>query len=132
MYKISVPAKKSDLSVKAVRYYGNIGLVSRADRSQSGYRLHTDNDIAKLAFVGRSRRYSFSISQCRELLDLYEDERQPTVVVKYITLAKIAEIDCTLSELQELRDELQLLLENCRGDARPNCPIIDRLAAGSE
>ena len=128
MYKISDAAKKSGLSVKKVRYYGNIGLVSPADRSQSGYRLYTGNDVAKLAFVGRARRYSFSISQCRELLDLYEDEHRPSAVVKQMTLEKIAEINCKLGELQKLRDELELLAKNCRGDTRPDCSIINKLA----
>ena len=125
---IGKAAKLSNLTVKTVRYYGDIGLVTPAGRSDSGYRLYTDPDIAKLSFVGRARRYSFSIDQCRELLDLYEDEQRPSSVVKKITLEKIAEIDSRLHELQELRDELQHLAGSCHGDSRPDCPIIGKLS----
>jgi len=121
----------ANLPVKTVRYYGNIGLVVPAGRSESGYRLYTDPDVAKLSFVGRARRYSFSINQCRELLDLYEDEQRPSSIVKQITIEKIAEIDCKLGELKEMRDELQHLAGNCHGDSRPDCPIIGKLSNGS-
>jgi MerR family copper efflux transcriptional regulator len=131
LYKISEAAIRANLPVKTVRYYGDIGLVTPAGRSDSGYRLYTDPDIAKLSFVGRARRYSFSIDQCRELLDLYEDEQRPSSVVKQITLEKIAEIDSRLHELQELRDELQHLAGSCHGDSRPDCPIIGKLSNGS-
>ncbi len=131
MYKISEAAKMANLPVKTVRYYGNIGLVVPAGRSESGYRLYTDPDVAKLSFVGRARRYSFSINQCRELLDLYEDEQRPSSIVKQITIEKIAEIDCKLGELKEMRDELQHLAGNCHGDSRPDCPIIGKLSNGN-
>ena len=121
----------ANLPVKTVRYYGNIGLVVPAGRSESGYRLYTDPDVAKLSFVGRARRYSFSINQCRELLDLYEDEQRPSSIVKQITIEKIAEIDCKLGELKEMRDELQHLAGNCHGDSRPDCPIIGKLSNGN-
>ena len=121
----------ANLPVKTVRYYGNIGLVVPAGRSESGYRLYTDPDVAKLSFVGRARRYSFSINQCRELLNLYEDEQRPSSIVKQITIEKIAEIDCKLGELKEMRDELQHLAGNCHGDSRPDCPIIGKLSDGN-
>ena len=105
MYKISDAAKRADLTVKTVRYYADIGLVEPAGRSGSGYRLYAEPDIAKLGFVGRARRYRFSIDQCRDLLSLYEDDQRPSAEVKRITLEKIAEIDWKLAELQALRDE---------------------------
>lgn len=128
MYKISDAAKRADLTVKTVRYYADIGLVEPAGRSGSGYRLYAEPDIAKLGFVGRARRYSFSIQQCRELLSLYGDDQRPSAEVKRITLEKIDEIDWRLAELQALRDELQNLAGSCQGNSRPDCPIINKLA----
>lgn len=132
MYKISDAAKRADLTVKTVRYYADIGLVEPAGRSGSGYRLYAESDIAKLGFVGRARRYSFSIDQCRDLLSLYEDDQRPSAEVKRITLEKIAEIDWKLAELQALRDELQHLADSCHGNSRPDCPIIGKLAFGAD
>ena len=130
MYKISDAARRAALTVKTVRYYADIGLVKPAGRSAAGYRLYAESDIAKLGFIGRARRYSFSIEQCRDLLSLYEDDQRPSAEVKRITLEKIAEIDRKLSDLQKLRDELSHLAGNCHGDSRPDCPIICNLASG--
>ena len=113
MFKISDAARRAALTVKTVRYYADIGLVKPAGRSAAGYRLYADSDLAKLGFIGRARRYSFSIDQCRDLLSLYEDDQRPSAEVKRITLEKIAEIDRKLGELQELRDELRHLAGSC-------------------
>ena len=43
-------------------------------------------------------------------------------------MARIAEIDRKLAELQSLRDTLGHLAETCHGDHRPDCPILDDLA----
>ncbi|MEK9717559.1 MAG: MerR family DNA-binding protein, partial [Candidatus Puniceispirillum sp.] len=94
----------------------------------SGYRLYSRSDIAKLEFVGRARRYSFSIDQCRDLIGLYDDAQRPSAEVKRITLEKVAEIDAKLAELGKLRDELLHLAQSCHGDSRPDCPILGRLA----
>ena len=130
MYKISDAARRAVLTVKTVRYYADIGLVKPSGRSAAGYRLYAESDIAKLGFIGRARRYSFSIEQCRDLLSLYEDDQRPSAEVKRITIEKIAEIDRKLGELKELRDELSHLAGNCHGDSRPDCPIIGNLASG--
>ena len=129
MYKISDAARRAALTVKTVRYYADIDLVKPEGRSAAGYRLYEEADIAKLGFIGRERRYSFSIEQCRELLSLYEDDQRPSAEVKRITLEKIDEIDSKLVDLQELRDELSRLAGNCHGDSRPDCPIIGNLAS---
>ncbi|MEK9911745.1 MAG: MerR family transcriptional regulator [Candidatus Puniceispirillum sp.] len=121
MYKISQAAKSAGLPVKTVRYYANIGLVKPSSRSDAGYRLYSPLDIAKLEFIGRARRFSFSIEQCRDLLGLYENRARPSAEVKRITLEKVA-------ELHTLRDTLLGLAESCHGDSRPDCPIIGALA----
>lgn len=128
MERISTAAAAAGLSVKTARYYADIGLVVPTERSASGYRLYSRSDIAKLEFVGRARRYSFSIDQCRDLIGLYDDAQRPSAEVKRITLEKVAEIDAKLAELGKLRDELLHLAQSCHGDSRPDCPILGRLA----
>jgi len=126
--KISQAAAASGLTVKTVRYYANIGLVSPTIDTATGYRLYDTNDIAKLKFVGTARRFDFSIDDCRELLALYEDKDRPSRDVKKIAMNKIADIDRRLGELRRLKSELAALAQACDGDDRPYCPIIDGLA----
>jgi len=71
--KIGEAAKLSGLTVKTVRYYADIDIIVPQRNSITGYRDFSGEDIAKLQFVGRARKFNFSIQECRELLSLYED-----------------------------------------------------------
>ena len=81
-----------------------------------------------MRLVGKARKFNFSIDECRELLSLYENKSRPSKDVKKLTLEKISQIDEKLKQLQNLKDELSYLADNCHGDDRPNCPILDALS----
>ena len=121
-------AKLSNLTIKAGRYYANIGLVKPQQNITTGYRDYTDDEVAKLKFIGKARKFDFSIDECRELLSLYEDKNRTSKEVKKITLEKISQIDSKLRDLNGLKKELSFLANNCQGDDRPNCPILEELS----
>ena len=125
---IGKAAKLSNLTTKAVRYYANIGLVKPQQNLTTGYRDYTDGEVAKLKFIGKARKFDFSIDECRELLSLYEDKNRTSKEVKKITLEKISQIDNKLKDLNGLKEELSFLANNCHGDDRPNCPILEELS----
>ena len=122
---IGKASKLSELTVKTVRYYANIDLVKPKQSSLTGYREYGEEDVLKLKFIGKARKFNFSINECRVLLSLYENQNRPSKEVKKITLEKVSEIDKKLNELKNLRDELNYLANNCNGDDRPNCPILE-------
>ena len=124
---ISEAAKSSGLPVKTVRYYADIGLVEAASRSQAGYRIYNDAAVRRLSFIRRARTFDFSVAECRELLDLYQDQGRTSAEVKKIASKRLEEIEIKQRELQALRDDLAHLVKACRGDDRPDCPIIDFL-----
>ena len=126
--QIGEAARRAGLTVKTVRYYANIGMVTPRQDVDTGYRIYDEDDVAKLQFVGKARRFDFSIGECRELLGLYEDRNRPSREVKAMTMKKVREIDSRLAELQSLRDELSSLAASCDGDQRPDCPILNALS----
>ena len=121
-------AKLSNLTIKAVRYYDNVGLVKPIQNISTGYRDYTEEEVAKLKFIGKARKFDFSINECKELLSLYEDKNRTSKEVKKITLEKISQIDIKLKDLNDLRKELSFLASNCNGDDRPHCPILEELS----
>lgn len=129
---IGAAAKASGLPVKTVRYYADIGLVIPEGRSESGYRQYTSPELNKLIFARRARAFGFSIEATRELLSLYEDRNRSSADVKRIAQGRLADIEAKMQELQALRDELSHLVSACRGDARPDCPIISGFASGKD
>ncbi len=107
---IGKAAKLSNLTVKTVRYYADIGLVS------------------PLQFISKARKFNFSIQECEELLSLYSNKNRSSKEVKALTLEKISEIDVKLLELKDLKNQLSFLANNCKGNDRPDCPILDALS----
>ena len=127
---IGEAARKSGFSVKTVRYYDEINLIKPIKNKATNYRHYTRADLAKLQFIGTARHFNFSIKECKELLSLYENQNRSSKEVRELTLTKIAEIDVKLNELEKLREQLSHLVNCCKGNERPECPIIDELAAG--
>ena len=128
MLNIGDAAKAAGLPTKTVRYYADEKLVLPSGRSDGGYRLYGEMEVGKLVFVRRARAFGFSIDECRELLSLYEDKNRPSAEVKRIAQKRLAEIEGKLRDLQKLHDELSHLVEACRGDHRPDCPILKDFA----
>lgn len=127
---IGTVAERSGLPAKTIRYYEDIGLL-KPGRSDNGYRDYSAADLHKLRFLQRSRSLGFSVEECRQLLSLYDDKERESADVKAIATAKLAEIDRKLDELEGLRDMLRHLVATCHGDDRPDCPIIEGLAGGT-
>ena len=124
---IGKAAKLTDLTVKTVRYYADIGIIVPQKDHNTGYRDFSNEDVAKLQFIRKARKFDFSIGECRELLALYQDKNRPSRDVKALTLEKISEIDEKLTDLKNLRQQLNKLATSCQGNDRPNCPILDAL-----
>ena len=125
---IGKAAQLSNLTVKTLRYYANIGLVRPQQNISSGYREYTNDEILKLKFIGKARKFDFSINECSELLSLYENKNRSSKEVKRITLEKISQIDSKLKDLKDLKAELSYLAENCSGNNKPDCPILDEIS----
>ncbi|RYH06003.1 Cu(I)-responsive transcriptional regulator [Tropicimonas sp. IMCC6043] len=120
-------ARLSGLPAKTIRYYEDIGLVSPL-RSTNGYRSFRESDLHKLAFLNRARSLGFTIDDCRNLLQLYEDNSRASADVKQIAMEHLIHIDAKIDELIEMKKTLTHLVHECAGDHRPDCPILEDLA----
>ncbi len=121
-------SERSGVPAKTIRYYEDIGLV-RPLRNDNGYRAFRDPDLHKLRFLGRARSLGFSIENCRMLLALYEDETRESAQVKEVAEVHLDEIDEKIAQLRAMRATLAELVSACRGDDRPDCPILSDLSS---
>lgn len=125
--KIGQASDLSGLPAKTIRYYEDIGLV-RSDRQDNGYRDYGAQEIHKLRFIQRARSLGFTVEQCRTLLSLYDNPDRTSADVRSLARAHLEEIELKIQELAGMRDTLSQLVESCRGDHRPDCPILTDLA----
>ncbi|WP_250434870.1 Cu(I)-responsive transcriptional regulator [Caballeronia sp. ATUFL_F2_KS9A] len=125
---IGEAARASGVTAKMIRYYESVGLLNPVGRTSSGYRVYGDHEVHALRFVRQARRLGFLVDDIRKLLALWQDRSRASAEVKSIALEHVAELDRRIAELTEIRDTLSHLANHCHGDARPDCPILDKLA----
>ncbi len=71
--QIGEVAERTGLSVRTIRFYEESDLVSPSARSQGGFRLYTDDDVARLQLIRRLKPLDFSIEEMREVLLLLDE-----------------------------------------------------------
>lgn len=129
---ISFVAERSGVSAKTIRYYESIGLIPSADRRANGYRAYDVTDVNTLQFIRRARSLGFSVDEIRSLLDLWQDGKPVGIKVKALAMQHLRELDQKIDDLQSMRQTLADLVERCRGNDRPDCPILDDLARNAD
>ncbi|GAB3247272.1 MerR family transcriptional regulator [Kineosporia babensis] len=70
-------AERVGLSLRTIRYYEEIGLIAPSARSQGGFRLYLEADVARLQLVKDMKPLGFSLDEMRDLLgvlDKLDDE----------------------------------------------------------
>ncbi len=125
---IGQAAKATGISAKMIRYYESIGLISPAQRTESGYRVYGENDVHALRFINRARDLGFSVEQMQDLLALWRDRTRASADVKRIALEHVTVLEEKARALRAMSETLKHLAANCHGDDRPDCPIIDEFA----
>jgi Cu(I)-responsive transcriptional regulator len=125
---IGQAAKSSAVSAKMIRHYESIGLLPKAQRTQSGYRLYDESDVHTLRFIQRARSLGFPLETIRTLLALWRNRRRSSAQVKDLAERHVADLERKITEMQAMVRSLKHLAHNCHGDERPDCPILDDLA----
>ena len=127
---IGVAARRAGISARMVRHYESLGLISGVARTDSGYRQYTEADVHALHFIRRSRDLGFSMEEIAELLGLWHDRSRASSQVKRIAQQHIDDLSERIAQMQAMQRSLQTLVSCCKGNDRPDCPILDDLAAG--
>ncbi|MEU9503075.1 MerR family transcriptional regulator [Streptomyces sp. NPDC048196] len=66
--QIGEVAERTELSLRTIRHYEETGLVIPSARSQGGFRLYTESDVARLMVIRRMKPLGFTLDEMRELL----------------------------------------------------------------
>jgi DNA-binding transcriptional MerR regulator len=104
-FTIGQLAAAAGVHVETVRYYERRGLLDPPERTASGYRQYTADDLWRLQLVGRGKQLGFTLAELAELL---RDARTAEAVLA-AARAKLAEVDRRQHELAQVRDRLEHL-----------------------
>ena len=127
---IGQASERSGISPKMIRYYEQIGLLDTAKRSNSGYRIYSNQDIKNLCFLRQARDLGFSSKQMKELLNLWKNTDRQSADVKKLTLTHIETLNRKIAQLQDMVSLLQVSADHCSGNENAECAILEDLEQG--
>src|SRR6266478_3599238 len=111
--QIGQVAQKTGLSVDAIRFYEKQGLVPRPARTQGGYRLYRQPEIADLQFIQKAQQLGFSLKEIQELFSIQRHPQETCVHVRNLIAQKLAVVRGKIEELQTLEAALITSLKQC-------------------
>jgi MerR family copper efflux transcriptional regulator len=128
---IGEAARISGITAKMIRYYESVELIPPAGRTEAGSRTYNQRDVDTLRFIRRARGFGVSMNRVKLLVGLWQDKERPSREVKAIALRQVADLNAKIVELSAMKDALAELARACRGDNRPDCPILRDLEGAS-
>jgi DNA-binding transcriptional MerR regulator len=115
-------ARRGGLSVKAIRYYEDIGILPAAARTAGGYRDYDDDVLARLEFVRAAQAVGLTLGEIREVIAFRERGEVPCGHVLDLILHHAQDVDRRVGELTRLRADLERLARRALTLDPANCP----------
>lgn len=107
LLKIGELAKRTGLTIRALRHYDEIGVLTPSGRSEGGYRLYDRNDVAKLYRIQVLRRLDISLAEIQKILSAGA-ATLPAVIAQQISFLKrqIQQATALQTHLMNLQGQL--------------------------
>ena len=120
-YTISDLAKEFDLTTRAMRFYEDMGLLQPQRTGPGGRnRLYSARDRTRLKLTLRAKRLGLSLSEAREIIDMYDSPRDTgPQLEKFLAILaqhrqqleeQMADLQANLDEVKEHEKEARALL----------------------
>jgi MerR family mercuric resistance operon transcriptional regulator len=131
--KIGEVARRTGLTVEAIRFYERQGLIEEPPRSRSRYRDYPEEVVSRLDFIQRSKELGFSLREVGELLALRDRPDARSSDVKERAGAKVREIERKIRALRGMKTSLSRLARACDGEGPTRaCAILTAIETGNE
>ena len=103
-------AARTDLSVRSLRHWEEVGLLTPSGRTDGGFRLYTDGDVEKILAIRRMKPLGFSLDEMKDALAHLEALREPDARADVRERA-LAHLSAVRAEAGERRQKLVRQLE---------------------
>ena len=117
-------AKRTALSVEAIRFYEKRELLPKAARTRGRFRLYTHDDVTRVRFIRQMQGLGFSLREIKQLVDLRSRNLEVCEAVRALLQEKLSEVRVKIGELETLESELTADLRKCDQElqSRQHCP----------
>jgi MerR family transcriptional regulator, copper efflux regulator len=107
LLQIGQVAERTGLSLRTIRFYEENGLVRPTSRTEGGFRLYSEDDVARLEVIKRMKPLGFSLEEMQELLTLLarltSTPEDPVLAARLRTFHEAA-----TARVRALRDQLAI------------------------
>ena len=114
LLKVGELAKRTGLTVRTLHHYDEIGLLAPSGRSDSGYRLYSRDDVARLHGIQALRHLGLPLKDIAQLLD--GAGAGPHAIIDQ----QIRALDQEIAQASELRGRLSLMREGLVVGTQPD------------
>lgn len=111
--QIGQVAQRTELSIRTVRHYDDVGLVTPSARSAGGFRLYTEADVERLLVIRRMKPLDFTLAEMKQLLE---------------SLDTLVDADATEDDLSSAA----AFVRECHTKAEESCRTLRRQLAYAE
>ena len=133
--RIGELSARHGLSTATVRYYESLGLLGEAERSESGYRLFTSDDEARLRFILRAKALDLSLDEIRSLLDAWDlgSCQEARTTLRHLVAHKIREARTRAQEAEAFAVQLGHVYDRLgdRPETDGDCRCIPELPSAA-
>jgi len=128
-------AKRTSLSVEAIRFYEKRELLPPPARSSGRFRLYSPDDVARVRFIQQMQGLGFSLQEIKQLVRLRVHQVESCELVRDLLQEKLTVVRARVAKLQSLESELVADLNKCdeelehrHGHPPCACPVLSDAA----
>ena len=121
-------AAATGTKVNTIRFYEDIGLMPKAERTTSGRRTYRESDQLRLTFIRRGRALGFSVDEIRSLIELSAKPDGDCTRAAEIARHHIRGIEKRIAGLTKARAALETAADDCECGRVAECRIIEAIA----
>jgi DNA-binding transcriptional MerR regulator len=128
---IGTIAKQAGVPIKTIRYYEDVGLLPKATRTASGYRLYSPDAVDRLQSIKKAQSLGLRLEDTKDILELADRGRCPCGHVQHLLKVRLQELNRKIADLHLIQRRVaSAIRRGCPPRFRPHgkavCPTIDR------
>ena len=130
LMKIGELSQESGISLKAIRYYEELGLIKADKRTEGGFHLFSKSILPRLKFIKQAQNLGFRLQEIGSFMDIHDRGETPCKEVTQNIQSKILEIEDKIQKLEELKAQLKVIVSDSSHTSlwqeEVICPIIQQ------
>lgn len=106
---IGAVAERTGLSLRTLRHYDEVGLLTPSGRTDGGFRLYTEADVERLLLIRRMKPLGFTLEEMADLLTIVDEMRHaPDAAAATVSQRLSAYITAAETRRADLADKLAM------------------------